>query len=46
VFAPHVETASGILLPDAYIRKVAQAVHEQDGMFVLDYLTRALGEVA
>lgn len=36
VFAPHVETASGILLPDAYIRKVAQAVHEQGGMFVLD----------
>ncbi len=36
VFAPHVETASGILLPDDYIRKVAEAVHEHGGLFVLD----------
>ena len=36
VFAPHVETASGILLPDAYIRAVADAAHEVGGMFVLD----------
>ncbi|MDP2133804.1 MAG: aminotransferase class V-fold PLP-dependent enzyme [Sulfuritalea sp.] len=36
VFAPHVETASGILLPDDYLRAVADAVREVDGIFVLD----------
>ncbi|MBT6276557.1 MAG: alanine--glyoxylate aminotransferase family protein [Chromatiales bacterium] len=36
VFAPHVETASGLLLPDDYIRDVTAAVHEVDGLFVLD----------
>ena len=36
VFAPHVETASGILLPDDYLRQVADAVHAHGGMFVLD----------
>jgi len=36
VFAPHVETASGIILPDAYLRAVADAVHSVDGLFVLD----------
>ena len=36
VFAPHVETASGIILPDDYIRSVADAVHSVGGMFVLD----------
>jgi aspartate aminotransferase-like enzyme len=36
VFAPHVETASGIILPDDYVRAVAQAVHEHGGLFVLD----------
>lgn len=36
VFAPHVETASGILLPDAYLKAVAEAVHAHGGMFVLD----------
>lgn len=36
VFAPHVETSSGMLLPDDYLRTVAQAVHEHGGMFVLD----------
>jgi len=36
VFAPHVETASGIILPDDYIRAVGDAVHEVGGMFVLD----------
>ena len=36
VFAPHVETASGMLLPDAYMRAVAEAVHEVGGLFVLD----------
>jgi aspartate aminotransferase-like enzyme len=36
VFAPHVETASGIILPDDYVRAVADAVHEHGGLFVLD----------
>jgi len=36
VFAPHVETSSGMLLPDEYIRAVAQAVHSVGGLFVLD----------
>ncbi|RDE19374.1 alanine--glyoxylate aminotransferase family protein [Motiliproteus coralliicola] len=36
VFAPHVETASGMMLPDDYLRAVADAVHEVGGMFVLD----------
>jgi aspartate aminotransferase-like enzyme len=36
VFAPHVETASGIMLPDAYLRAMADAVHAVGGMFVLD----------
>jgi aspartate aminotransferase-like enzyme len=36
VFAPHVETASGILLPDAYLRAVGDAVHASGGLFVLD----------
>lgn len=36
VFAPHVETASGMLLPNAYLRAVADAVHAAGGMFVLD----------
>ncbi len=36
VFAPHVETASGIILPDAYLRAVADAVHAEGGLFVLD----------
>lgn len=36
VFAPHVETASGMILPDDYLRAVAAAVHEVGGLFVLD----------
>ena len=36
VFATHVETASGMLLPDAYLRALADAVHEVGGMLVLD----------
>ncbi|MDR2127874.1 MAG: aminotransferase class V-fold PLP-dependent enzyme [Burkholderiaceae bacterium] len=37
VFAPHVETASGMMLPDAYMRQIAQATHAAgDGLFVLD----------
>ena len=36
VFAPHVETSSGMILPDDYLRSVAAAVHEVGGFFVLD----------
>lgn len=36
VFAPHVETASGILLPEDYLRAVADATHAAGGIFVLD----------
>lgn len=36
VFAPHVETASGIILPTDYLKKVAAAVHKIGGLFVLD----------
>ncbi|MBS9404555.1 alanine--glyoxylate aminotransferase family protein [Halomonas sp. TRM85114] len=36
VFAPHVETATGILLPDDYLQQVADAIHEEGGLFVLD----------
>ena len=36
VFAPHVETSSGMLLPDDYLQKVAGAVHAHGGLFVLD----------
>jgi len=43
VFAPHVETSSGMLLPDEYIRAAADAVHSVGGMFVLDCI--ASGEL-
>jgi len=36
VFAPHVETASGMILPDDYMKAVADAVHAVGGLFVLD----------
>ena len=36
VFAPHVETASGMILPDDYIKAVSDAVHSVGGLFVLD----------
>lgn len=36
VFAPHVETASGMILPDDYLKAVADAVHSVGGLFVLD----------
>src|SRR5690606_2338976 len=36
VFAAHVETASGILLPDDYLRRVADAAHAVGALFVLD----------
>ena len=36
VFAPHVETSAGMILPDDYLKKVANAVHQVGGLFVLD----------
>ncbi|MCL4739111.1 MAG: alanine--glyoxylate aminotransferase family protein [Burkholderiaceae bacterium] len=36
VFAPHVETSAGMMLPDAYLRALADAVHAAGGMLVLD----------
>jgi aspartate aminotransferase-like enzyme len=36
VFAPHVETAAGMMLPDDYLKAVADAVHAVGGLFVLD----------
>jgi aspartate aminotransferase-like enzyme len=36
VFAPHVETSSGMILPDDYLRAVSEAVHSVGGLFVLD----------
>lgn len=36
VFAPHVETSAGLMLPDDYLRALASAVHEVDGLLVLD----------
>jgi aspartate aminotransferase-like enzyme len=36
VFAPHVETAAGMMLPDDYLKAVADAVHSVGGLLVLD----------
>ena len=36
VFAPHVETSSGMLLPEGYLTAVADAVHANGGLFVVD----------
>jgi aspartate aminotransferase-like enzyme len=36
VFAPHVETASGMILPDDYLKAIGDAVRAVDGLFVLD----------
>ena len=36
VFAPHVETSAGIILPDDYIKAVTEAAHEVGALFVLD----------
>jgi aspartate aminotransferase-like enzyme len=36
VFAPHVETAAGMMLPDGYLKAVADAVHAVGGLLVLD----------
>ena len=36
VFAPHVETSAGIILPDNYIAQMADAAHEVGALMVLD----------
>jgi aspartate aminotransferase-like enzyme len=36
LFAPHVETSTGMILPDEYIRRASKAVHDVGGLFVLD----------
>ncbi|MDT8398321.1 MAG: aminotransferase class V-fold PLP-dependent enzyme [Pseudomonadales bacterium] len=36
VFAPHVETSSGMILPEEYIRAMADAVHASGGLLVID----------
>ena len=36
VFAPHVETSAGIILPDDYLKKIGEAVRSVGGLFVLD----------
>ena len=36
VFAPHVETAAGVILPDAYVTALASAAHEVGALMVLD----------
>ena len=36
VFAPHVETSAGLILPDGYIARMAEAAHEVGALMVLD----------
>jgi aspartate aminotransferase-like enzyme len=36
VFAPHVETSAGMILPDGYLKRVSDAAHKVGGLFVLD----------
>jgi aspartate aminotransferase-like enzyme len=36
VFAPHVETSAGIILPDSYLMAMAEAAHEVGALMVLD----------
>ena len=36
VFAPHVETAAGLMLPDTYLSRLSAAVHKVGGLLVLD----------
>jgi aspartate aminotransferase-like enzyme len=36
VFAPHVETSAGLILPDDYITALAEAAHEVGALMVLD----------
>ncbi|MBU2943093.1 aminotransferase class V-fold PLP-dependent enzyme [Shimia thalassica] len=36
VFAPHVETSAGVILPDVYIKAMADAAHDVGALMVLD----------
>jgi len=36
MFAPHVETSTGIILPDEYLKRATAAMHKVGGIFVLD----------
>lgn len=36
VFAPHVETSAGVILPDAYIKALSEAAHDVGALMVLD----------
>ena len=36
VFAPHVETSAGVILPDDYVKKITTAAHEVGALMVLD----------
>jgi aspartate aminotransferase-like enzyme len=36
VFAPHVETSAGVILPDDYIKAMASAAHDVGALLVLD----------
>lgn len=36
VFAPHVETSAGIILPNDYIKALSEAVHSVGGLLVID----------
>ncbi|OLF37570.1 aminotransferase class V-fold PLP-dependent enzyme [Psychrobacter sp. Cmf 22.2] len=36
VFAPHVETSAGIILPEDYIKALADATHSVGGLLVID----------
>ncbi len=36
VFAPHVETSAGVILPDGYVAAMAAAAHEVGALMVLD----------
>jgi aspartate aminotransferase-like enzyme len=36
IFAPHVETAAGMILPDDYLSAVADSIHRVGGLMVLD----------
>ncbi|NCQ24668.1 MAG: aminotransferase [Rhodobacteraceae bacterium CG17_big_fil_post_rev_8_21_14_2_50_63_15] len=36
VFAPHVETSAGLILPEAYVTALAQAAHDVGALMVLD----------
>lgn len=36
VFAPHVETSAGVILPDDYVTRLAKAAHDVGALMVLD----------